>query len=132
MTRSRASHGRGWSGPISAFLVVGALVAAGRAMDVEGLVIAAVLILAVVVLAFYVVCGPKRAANRLAHPMAVGVAWFRGRTDVPVGRACGERTASLSPGRSARRSSNRAGVVALRAGNRSGLAPKETTVGSGP
>ncbi len=84
MTRSRASHGRGWSGPISAFLVVGALVAAGRAMDVEGLVIAAVLILAVVVLAFYVVCGPKRAANRLAHPMAVGVAWFRGRTDVPL------------------------------------------------
>ena len=43
----------------TAFLVVGALMAAGRAMDVEGLVIAAVLILAVVVLAFYVVWRPE-------------------------------------------------------------------------
>ncbi len=68
----------------AAFLAAGALVAAGRAMDVEGLVIAAVLILAVVVWPSTSCGGPKRAANRLTHPMAVGVAWFRGRTDVPL------------------------------------------------
>ena len=44
---------------LSTAFLVGALVAAGRATDVEGLLIAAVLILAVVALAFYVVWRPE-------------------------------------------------------------------------
>ena len=45
---------------LAASLVVGALVATGRVMDVEGLVIAAVLILAVVFLTFYVLWQRRR------------------------------------------------------------------------
>ncbi len=45
---------------LTASLVGGVLVAAGRAMDVEGLVIAVVLIVAVVFLAFYVVWRRRR------------------------------------------------------------------------
>ncbi len=53
---------------LTASLVVGSLVAAGRAMDVEGLVIAAVLILAVVVLAFYVVWRRRRNERLTGSP----------------------------------------------------------------
>ncbi len=45
---------------LTASIVVGALVVAGRVMDVEGLAIAAVLIVALVFLAFYVVWRRRR------------------------------------------------------------------------
>ncbi len=57
---ARQHHPRTHGKWLIASLVIGALVVAGRAMDVEGLVIAVVLIIAVVFSAFYVVWRRRR------------------------------------------------------------------------
>ncbi|MBW3651370.1 MAG: hypothetical protein KY458_12460 [Actinobacteria bacterium] len=53
---------------LTASLIVGALVVAGRVMDVEGLVIASVLIIVVVFLAFYVVWRRRRNERLTGSP----------------------------------------------------------------
>ena len=64
----RVSWARLVESSLAASLVGGALVAAGRAMDIEGLLIAVVLIVAVVLLAFYVVWRRRRNERLTGSP----------------------------------------------------------------
>ena len=64
----RVSWARLVGSSLAASLVGGALVAAGRAMDIEGLLIAVVLMVAVVLLTFYVVWRRRRNERLTGSP----------------------------------------------------------------